>query len=276
MRARCAVMGVAAAALLLGGGNQAAFADDDYSRPGPYMSAGFSWGKEAINVDNIEDQVTDARREQQFSVAPTCSTASPTIDCNKRALLDRQDSPGADVRFGYRFNEIFAAELNVQYFDRYELILRGTNLRRQTPFENFSSADYDIAEIQAFNFFANMRAYAWTGPLQPYGLLGIGAVYVDADTKAAPIRVPVDADNDGMIDGDPDAGFDSPKIESGSDSDVVFAGKLGGGLDYYLTNNIVLNFDISWVLTTGVDIDTLPDKIQLNQVPITTSLMYRF
>lgn len=265
MRARRVLMAVAAAAFLLGGGIQAAFAED-YNRPGPYLSAGFSWGKEAINVENIEDKVTKARRAEQLEATPT-QCGLNQFDCNKSTLVDRQDSPGADVRFGYRFNDIFAAELNYQYFDDYKLILRGTNLRtvQAGQFVNVRGKDQDIAHITAHNVFANVRAYPWTGILQPYGLLGIGGVVADAKTKEAKVRTATDDD-----------GFDVPDFNAGSDLDVAFAGRIGGGLDYYLTRNIVLNLDISWILTTGLSIDGLPANFQLNQVPITTSVMYRF
>jgi opacity protein-like surface antigen len=257
-------MGVAAAAFLLGGGIQAAFAEDDYSRPGPYLSAGFSWGKEALNVEDIEGPLTAARREEQAAVSPVgCSAGS--FDCNKQAHVDRQDSPGADFRVGYRFNQIFAAELNYQYFDDFKLIYRGVNMRVEEPeFHNERAPDQDIAHITAHNIFANMRAYPLTGVLQPYGLVGIGTVYADAETKDAQVRVRSDE------------GFDSPNINGGSDSAVAFAGRFGGGLDYYLTSNIVLNLDINWTLTTEMSIDGLPGKVNLNHVPISTSVMYRF
>lgn len=265
MRVRSAVMGVAAAAFLVGGVTQAAFADDDYSRPGPYLSAGFSWGKEAMDVDAIRDDVTAVRRAEQFAASDTCSSSSPVFDCNQNARFDRQDSPGADVRVGYRINKIFAAELNFEYFDNYEIALHGADLRRLSPFTSVRLGEQDIAEIRVYNFFANMRAYAWTGVLQPYGLLGIGAVYADAKTKVAQTKVEVS-------EADPDVQL----FFKGNEDDVAFAGRLGGGLDYYFTNNVVLNFDVGWILTTDMRFGTFPDSINLNQVPITTSLMYRF
>lgn len=264
MRARSAVMGVAAAAFLLGGGIQAAFAQDDYSRPGPYLSAGFSWGKEALNVEDIEAPLTKARREEQWTVSPQgCSTN--LFDCNKQAHVDRQDSPGADFRVGYRFTQMLAAELNYQYFDDFKLIYRGVNMRVDgRPFTNERAPDQDIAHITAHNVFANLRAYPMTGVLQPYGLVGIGTVIGDAKTKDAQVRVRSDD------------GFDSPNIDAATDTAVAFGGRFGGGLDYYLTNNVVLNVDINWTLTTEMSIDGLPGKVNLNHVPITTSVMYRF
>jgi hypothetical protein len=36
-----------------------------------------------------------------------------------------------------------------------------------------------------------------------------------------------------------------------SSSDMVFAGRVGGGLDFYLTRNIALSGEIAYVMPTG-------------------------
>lgn len=266
MRARRGAIG-AVAAMLLTVGAHAAFAQDDYSRPGPYLSLGFTWGKQAFNVEDLEDSITSARRADQAARAPECAIAG-RLPCNYSSLVDRRDTPGMDFRAGYRINEMFAAELNFQYLDNYELELRGTTLYTfsgSNLVEN-TIGDQRIASIASYNFLAAGRFYPMTGVFQPYLSAGIGGIYADVDTEDAEVLVP----------GSPLDPATVPTIDGGSDSGVVFAGKIGGGVDYYLTRNVALTFDVAWLLATDLDIDGLPEKVQLHQVPITVGVMYRF
>ena len=67
-----------------------------------------------------------------------------------------------------------------------------------------------ILNADAFSFFANAKGYPLDGRVQPYGLFGIGVL-------AAAINY--------------DYGYDYDDVES----DAVFAVRLGGGLDVYVT-----------------------------------------
>jgi hypothetical protein len=56
---------------------------------------------------------------------------------------------------------------------------------------------------------------------------------------------------------------------NGSDEDGAFVSRYGGGIDVYVTKNIVLTAESAWVLPTG----GLDD---LTQVQIVGAIQYRF
>lgn len=266
MRARRGAFG-ALAALLLTAGAQVAFAQDDYSRPGPYMSLGFTWGKQSFDVSDLEDSFTSVRRLDQATREDDCAIPGK-LPCNFSALVDARDTPGFDMRAGYRINDMFAAELNLQYLNNYELELRGTTLYtfNGTNLVENVIGDQRIAEFTSYNILASGRFYPMTGIFQPYLSAGIGTVVADIETEDAEVLVP----------GSPLPPASVPQIEGGNSTEAVFAGKIGGGVDYYLTRNIALTFDVAWLLTTEMDVKGLPEKFAPTQVPFTVGAMYRF
>ena len=122
--------------------------------------------------------------------------------------IDGKDTGGPQVRLGYRFHPRFAGELLFQYYADF----------------NLSTGDNSIDDdFGGWTLTYNVKAYALLGRIQPYGVLGIGALVFDE--------------------------------KHGSDSG--FVARLGGGLDLYLTDKIVFDFEIAYVLPTG-SIDDLP------------------
>ena len=69
----------------------------------------------------------------------------------------------------------------------------------------------------------DLKGYLLTGRIQPYGLAGVGFMYADVEDTAFIF------------------GFD----------ETDFAARLGGGVDYYFTENLVFNAEIGGVLPTG-------------------------
>jgi opacity protein-like surface antigen len=122
--------------------------------------------------------------------------------------IDGKDTGGPQLRLGYRFHPRFSGELLFQYYADFNLST-GTN-----------SIDDDFG---GWTLTANVKAYGLLGRIQPYGVLGLGALVFDE--------------------------------KQGSDS--AFAMRLGGGLDLYLTDSIVFDVEIAYVLPTG-SIDDLP------------------
>lgn len=246
------VCGLFAAAMMMWGATRvtAQNAEADYSRPGPYVGLGFSYGKESFDVDDAEHDLSN-----EISQIPEAKGCDPTKGlCELHVLIDRTDSLGGDFRAGYRFNTWSAAEVNFQYYDNYDLKLGG--------------AAADFADIRMFNFFVNGKFFPLEGPLQPYLSAGIGGVYAEVDTDARTIsrRIPISS---------AETVVGTAHVNKGSDSRPVFAGRIGGGLDYYLTRSLLVNLDISYTMTTGYDVEGLDNTIQLNYVPITLGLQYR-
>jgi opacity protein-like surface antigen len=81
----------------------------------------------------------------------------------------------------------------------------------------------------------NAKLYTATGWLQPYFLVGAGVL-----------------------------GFDG-----GEEEVEEYATRIGGGIDFYATENVAVDLEIAYLLPTG-DLD------DFNVVPVSLNLMYRF
>lgn len=114
----------------------------------------------------------------------------------------------------------------------------------EAEFEWLSEADVevggsDVATIESWIFTANGKGYLLTGRVQPYGLVGLGGMVSEVDG----------------------GGF--------SDTEGDFAARLGGGVDIYITPNILGNLGVTYVIPT----DDLDD---FNFVSIGWGFGYRF
>jgi OOP family OmpA-OmpF porin len=259
-----AVIIIASVGMLLvaGVGTSVAQTDEqlaDYSRPGPYMGLFFVYGKEALDVSNIEDKIETDLAAARMSAVEIIDGMPETecdpnlgIPCQTKTLVDRNDGFGGAFRAGYRFNSLFAAELDLQGIPGFEI---DRDLYRPRPgFENnavIAAANRKVeADIDIYSAMVNGKLYPLQGVIQPYLLGGLGTVIGHADEKA----------NNG-----------------GKNTEALFGGRIGGGIDYYLTRNFVLNFDISYtVTTTTFKPDGFEDEISLTHVPISAGLIYRF
>ncbi|MBW2274181.1 MAG: porin family protein [Deltaproteobacteria bacterium] len=103
--------------------------------------------------------------------------------------------------------------------------------------------DSKSGEMKSWATTFDFKGYLLTGPFQPFGVVGLGAAYV----KGA-------------------AGVDTatPTID-----ETGFVIRFGGGLDSYITENIAIFVDGSWILMTG----RLSD---VDYATVGAGLMYRF
>jgi opacity protein-like surface antigen len=140
--------------------------------------------------------------------------------------IDATGSAGLGARVGYRLHPHVATELAFEYYDNFELDAGGV----------------DFAEINGWTIGANAKGYPLTGRIQPYALLGLGALHLDAeDTLGLGV----------------------------SDDATEFAARFGAGVDLYATRNLAVNVEVSYVLPTG-DLDDFP------VLPLTFGVKYRF
>ena len=113
-----------------------------------------------------------------------------------------------------------------------------------TPKFKGKSGDFQGVDVATWAAWANAKGYPtapWTGRFQPFGMVGIAWMW-DRRTGSAVI---------------------------GADENGGFAARFGGGIDLYITDNIVVTAESAWVLPTG----NLSD---LNQIQIGGALQYRF
>jgi len=260
-----AVIVIAIVGMLFSAGVGPSFAQTDqeladYSRPGPYIGLFFVYGKEALDVSDVEDNIeTDLQAARMNSTEiimnvpeHECDPDALGIPCQTKTLVDRNDGYGGALRAGYRFNSLFAAELDLQGIPGFEV---NRDLYRPRPgFENnalIAAANRKVdADIDIYSAMVNGKIYPLQGIIQPYLLGGLGTVVGHTDEKV----------NNG-----------------GESTDAVFGGRIGGGIDYYFTRNVVLNFDISYTVTTKTyKPDGFEQDISLTHVPISAGVIYRF
>ena len=146
---------------------------------------------------------------------------------------DVKTSYGLNGRGGYRFHTHFAAELEIDW---------------HSPF----SADIELglkdvvtAEVEPLVFTANTKGYLFKDRFQPYAVVGIGLMTADLNIK------------------------NSSGFRVAEERFTGFAARFGGGVDLYITEHIVVNAEIRYVLPTG-------DVKDLDMISLGWALQYRF
>ncbi len=220
---------VLAAGLMMVSVPSFAFADDDpFDRPGPYV--GLS-GMYQTNV--FEGRVEDLLQDEAGPVPISVSI---------------EDSGGLGALVGYRVASFFAAELQYEWVDEYD-IKAGVG-----PLSKAS-----IYSITGHTLTGNTKFIIPFWRIQPYLVVGVGFSTWDVDRgpRAAAIE---------LLDPDID-------IKNGKQTDL--AARAGLGLDLYVTENIVINAQGQAVLSTLKKPD-LGDIDDLNYVGFSAGLQYRF
>jgi hypothetical protein len=113
-----------------------------------------------------------------------------------------------------------------------------------TPKFNGDSGKFKGVDTQTFGVWANFKGYPtapWTGRFQPYLMTSVGWWWERRWGKDV----------------------------AGVDEHGGFVSRFGGGIDFYITKNIVVTAESAWVLPTG-ELDSL------KQVQIVVALQYRF
>jgi opacity protein-like surface antigen len=138
------------------------------------------------------------------------------------------DSGFVQLRAGYHFLRFAALEPQLEY----------------TPKFKGKSGKWAGTDIATWATWLNIKGYPtapWTGPFQPFGMIGIAWMWERLTGSAI-----------------------NNSVEEGG-----FAARFGAGIDFYVTENIVLNTEAAYVLPTG-ELDDL-DQVQLGG-----NFIYRF
>jgi opacity protein-like surface antigen len=122
---------------------------------------------------------------------------------------------GANGRVGYRFHSHFATEVEADW--HYAFDIKG----------EYGTSDGE-GEVKPLVFTANLKGYLFKDRFQPYAIVGVGAMTAEVE---------IDEIDDIPV------GY--------SERYTGFAARLGGGADMYITENIVINAEIRYVLPTG-------------------------
>jgi len=139
------------------------------------------------------------------------------------------NSPVNNARVGYRFMDFLAVEGQGEYSWLF----------------NGSSGRYNGGDTSIWSGWLNAKLYPtarWTGFIQPYVLAGAGWMWEDTTGTSAP-------------------GFNQ--------NNNGFAGRFGGGIDFFLTEHLFLTADAAYLLPSG-------DVKRLNQTMVGGAIQYRF
>jgi len=149
---------------------------------------------------------------------------------NPGASVQVDPSLGLNARLGHRIHPRFAADIHYEWLSEFK-----TTIDVPGPLGGSATVD----DIGGWALTGDGKVFLLTGRLQPFLLVGIGALHVDL--------------------GD----FDVRQ--------TVFSGRFGGGIDVYATRNIAVTIDVSYVLPAE-DFE----GVELDYVSIGWGLQYRF
>jgi Outer membrane protein beta-barrel domain len=154
------------------------------------------------------------------------------------ALRGTGDSVGFNFRAGYRFNDYIAIEGLYEYMDEFGKTVRGpldTKATTHLTTNGFSLMDKLLLPIPGMT------------QLQPYLSGGIGFLNVDGTQT-----------------------FTSPGLRVKSDtSRIGFAGRVDGGIDYFVTPTLSTFLDAGYVIPTD-EVDNL------HYISVSAGLRYNF
>ncbi len=98
----------------------------------------------------------------------------------------------------------------------------------------------NLNEIEIWTLTGNVKAYLLTGQVQPFAMLGMGVMESEKELIGGLVR-----------------------------EDTVFVARLGGGLDFYASKNVVLVLEVSYVLPA-------PSIEELKYLSLSWGFQYRF
>ena len=196
-----------------------------YAQPGIYLRGGVSLGFE--NFDRL------SRLNDELAAAPA-PAPSPGARVARHCLLGT--FVGFDAALGYRATPrlAFEAQLEGQWASRYVEVVDVSSPDR--PVRITERRD----SLQSWTLGLNGKLFALTGRVQPFALLGVGAMY------ATPLAA------DGRL-----------------GSAVGLVGRFGGGADFHATEHVAVDVAASYLLATG----SLEGE---DRTTLSISIQYRF
>lgn len=206
--------------------------EEGYDRKGFYAGLSASYARENFSDSTVVNLV-DGELQTNLQIlrgTPSPASGPPYVDAGIYTFsLDDVDSDtfGFNGRGGYRCHRYVSTELQFERLMNFD----GSVLENGVPM-NDSARGFDL-ELESLVFTTNAKAHLLTGRYQPFALAGLGFMRMESKAR----------DNTGGT----IPGF-APQA---SDVIVELAMRFGGGLDFYLTENIVVTAEGSYLLPTG-------------------------
>jgi hypothetical protein len=165
----------------------------------------------AVHAQDDEAATQRARKKQIDEENDDPARSGPILGVGGLWAIDNFDgiglatdtSGGYNIHLGYRFNKWVATDVHI---------------------ERYQEFDAPPGEVNGWAVGLNARGYALSGPIQPFGLIGMNYLDMETTNNTAP---------------NPKKTDDGPAL------------RFGIGLDWYVTPRIVLTTDASYLLGLG-------------------------
>lgn len=265
--------------------------ESPFNRPGLYAGVSGTYAYDQGLQNYLEDSFTEITNSWNARRGVACPDGTytscqfiPTAAPIKNFTVVGGDAVGINARIGYRLRPWFAAEFQVEYVPPMTTIADIENKSLGTssgvPQTQVGVIERMISTHEMTTAMLNARVLLPLGRIQPYMLGGAGFVYAQTtgefvtycsqDTECRKEGYPVRVFN-------PQTGqrvtvatlypidVGAGALESGMD----FGFRAGGGIDFYLNEHLVLNWEATAVIPTG-KLDTL------NYYSFGWGIQYRF
>ena len=204
--------------------------EERYDRRGFFVGLSGSYARENFSDSDVVNLVDGELQDGLRLLRGTPVDPSPPGDPGVYTFsLDDVDSDtfGAAGRGGYRCHPYISAELQFEALADFDGLIRENG----TP-SNDWARNFDL-ELETLVFTDNLKGHLLTGRTQPFVLLGVG--FMRMESKAYDSK-------GGLIPG---------RAAQASERTVNVAFRYGAGLDFYLTKNVVMSAEGSYLMPLG-------------------------
>ena len=135
------------------------------------------------------------------------------------------NSYGVNGYLGYRCHPRFSFEVQFEWVEGFE-----------ADVDKIPSGKVGTTDLEPIVVTSNLKAYLLTGKTQPYILTGLGIMRAEFKERDTTVFIP-------------------PGSNKQRSRESRFAMRFGGGIDHYLTKNMVVDLKVDYVISFSLDVD---------------------
>jgi opacity protein-like surface antigen len=211
--------------------------EEGYDRRGFYLGVSGSYARQNFSDSAVLNLVDGELQENLRVFRATATPVAPPT--NPPSYVDpgfstfslghvENDAFGVLGRGGYRCHPYVSAEIQFETLADFD----GSVSENGTPPVADSARGFNL-ELESLVFTANAKGHLLTGRYQPFVLLGLGFMRMESKSR------------------DITGGTLPGRAPQESDRTVKFAVRYGAGLDFYLTEHVVVTAEGSYLMPTG-------------------------
>ena len=254
--------------------------ESPFHRPGFYAGVAGSYAYDQGLQNYLEDSfttITDTWNSRRGVVCSEDTDGDGDVDITDCHFISTRapiknfnvisgDAVGINARLGYRFRPWFAAEFQVEYVPAMTTIAEVSNKALGdiggTPTTQVGVIERMESTHEMTTAMMNARIFLPLGRIQPYMLGGAGFVYAQTtgdfatycslETECRPAGFEAKATDPATQEPVTVATLYPIDVGSGAlESGMDFGFRAGGGIDFYLNEHFVLNWEATAVIPTG-------------------------